>query len=209
MTDRCGFQIYLKRTTPSDRSTNVMRTRIFSFAMLFATISIGGVMLANGQVEVNQLNSPQSVVKVPADARPNMLAQLGLARDQIQQIRRLNMERKPLMQAAQLRLRDASRLLDEAIYADNADDALVEVRLKEAQSAQAEVQRIRYTSELSIRKILTPDQLVRFREMRQRFEGSKIRQEIVNRRQNGTVTTPTSNEPIRQYLKQKRQRAVQ
>lgn len=183
--------------------------------MLLATISIAGATLANAQVEVNQSIPLQSPGKISVDARPNILAQLGLAREQIQQIRRLNMERKPLMQAAQLRFRDASRLLDEAIYADIADDGLIEVRLSEVQAAQAEVQRIRYTSELSIRKILKPDQITRFREMRQRFEGNRNRQEIVNRRQmmnrpktEGT-TPPPDNQPTRQFLKQKRQRAVQ
>lgn len=186
-----------------------MRTRIFTNALFFAAITIAGVTHARAQDDTKQSNTVQNPGKTSADAKPNMLAQLGLAREQIQQIRRLNTERKPLMQAAQLRFRDANRMLDEAIYADTIDETLIEVRLKEVQSAQSEVQRIRYNSELSIRKILTPDQLVRFREMRQRFEGSRIRQEIVNRRQRGALPTPIDNQPIRQFLKQKRERVVQ
>ncbi len=142
-----------------------------------------------------------------------MLAQLGLAREQKQEIRRLNAERKPLMQSAQLRLREANRLLDEAIYADVIDESAIEERLREVQSSQGDIQRIRNSGELAIRKLLTPEQLVRFRELRQRFERGRIRQEVVERRQNVNrrrtdvpLSTPANNQPIRQFLKQRRQR---
>ncbi|MBK6721879.1 MAG: hypothetical protein IPG58_00925 [Acidobacteria bacterium] len=46
--------------------------------------------------------------------------------------------------------------------------------------AQAEVYKVRFTSELAIRRILTPEQLVRFRNMRERFE--RARQEADERR---------------------------
>ena len=60
--------------------------------------------------------------------------------------------------------------LDQAIYAEKVDEATVQIRLREFQDAQAEVARIRANTEFSIRKVLTPDQLLRFRELRQRFE---------------------------------------
>jgi hypothetical protein len=41
--------------------------------------------------------------------------------------------------------------------------------LKELQLAQAEAAKLRYLNELGLRKILTPEQLARFRELRQRF----------------------------------------
>lgn len=104
-------------------------------------------------------------------ARPGeAIRQLGLSRDQLQQIRRLNMGRKPQMDAAQMRLRDANRALDEVIYGDNVSDAEFQLKLRELQAAQAEVARIRFAGELSVRRVLTPDQLVRFRKLRQRFE---------------------------------------
>ena len=104
------------------------------------------------------------------DTRGEMLRAIGLTPDQMRQMRRANMERKPLMEEAQRRLREANHLLDEAIYADEVNDADVRSRLKEAQAAQAEVFRIRSTNELAIRKILNPDQLTKFRELRKRFE---------------------------------------
>lgn len=126
----------------------------------------------------------------PQDVRANMLRQLGLSREQIQQLRRINAERQPHMENAQTRLRIANRALDEAIYADQVNEADVQVRLREMQLAQAEVIKIRFINELAVRRILTPEQLVRFRNMRQRFE--RAREEAENsRRANGV--TPVRN----------------
>jgi Spy/CpxP family protein refolding chaperone len=94
---------------------------------------------------------------------------LGLTPDQFRQIRKMNQARKPEMDRAAMRLRMANRALDESIYADTVDEAAFQGRLKELQAAQADVARLRFTSELGVRKILTPEQLARFRELRQQF----------------------------------------
>jgi len=101
--------------------------------------------------------------------RPNLVRLLGLSRAQARQIRQINQERKPQMEAATARLRAANQALDEAIYADSVDEDLFQSRLKEQQQAQAEVARLRFTSELAVRRVLTPDQIARFRDLRQRF----------------------------------------
>ncbi len=101
--------------------------------------------------------------------RPNLLAELELSQEQIRQIRRLNREKQPLLSDAQQRFSEAKRNLDQAIYADTVDESDVQAKLKEVQIAQAEVFRIRSTTEFAVRKILTPEQLVKFREVRQRF----------------------------------------
>ena len=101
--------------------------------------------------------------------RPNLLQELGLTKEQRQQIRRLNAKNQPMMREAQMRLREANRNLDQAIYADNVDETEIQVRMKEAQLAQAEVVKIRTLTELAVRKILTPEQLAKFREVRRQF----------------------------------------
>jgi Spy/CpxP family protein refolding chaperone len=131
------------------------------------------MLLAAFGVAAAQDNPPPDGPKPPQGGqpqRPNLFRVLGLSPDQLQQIRKLNQERKPQMDAATLRLREANRALDEAIYADNLDEALVQIRLKDLQAAQAEVARLRFTGELQIRRILTPDQLTRFRELRKQFQ---------------------------------------
>ncbi|PYS87407.1 MAG: hypothetical protein DMF62_12570 [Acidobacteria bacterium] len=113
--------------------------------------------------------NPEPGVNRPRDDRPNLMAQLGLSQEQIQQFRKLNAEHRPLMNEAQRRLRDANRELDMAIYADSVSDEVVHAKLKVFQDAQAEVNRLRFSNELNIRRILTQDQLVRFRDIRQHF----------------------------------------
>lgn len=115
-------------------------------------------------------------------ARPNLLRELGLTPDQMKAIRRLNMEKKADVQDAQRKAGEARRNLDLAIYADNINDDEVKMRLAEFQNAQLEVIKIRSNVEYEIRKILTPEQVVRFRQLRQRF--AQARENIQERRQN-------------------------
>jgi Spy/CpxP family protein refolding chaperone len=105
----------------------------------------------------------------PDERRPNLLAELGLSREQMQQIGRLNRERRPAIRDARRKMGDAARDLDMAIYGDALNDSDVKARLKEFQAAEAELSRLRFESELAVRKILTPEQLVRFREVRRQF----------------------------------------
>ena len=110
----------------------------------------------------------------------SLLHQLGLLDEQVQQIRKLNAEKRPLMGEAQRRLHEATRALDAAIYADQLNESDIELRLKETEHAQAELARLRYMNELAVRRILTQEQLVRFRELRQQYE--KMRPGLENMR---------------------------
>ena len=151
-----------------------MRIFRISSVLLFAVLFVMPILAQDELV-----SEPQRTV---ANQQPqvNMLRQLGLSREQIQRLQQINRTRKPLMDVAQEKLRNANRSLDEAIYADEVSDTDVQAKLKDVQLAQAEVYKVRFTSELAIRRILTPEQLVRFRNMRERFE--RARQEADERR---------------------------
>jgi Spy/CpxP family protein refolding chaperone len=101
--------------------------------------------------------------------KPNFLKELDLSREQIQKIRRLNQQRRPLMQAAQERLRNANLALDDAIYAENPVDADVQAKLKDVQAAHEEVVKLRITDEYAIRRVLTKEQLAKFLQLRAAF----------------------------------------
>jgi len=116
------------------------------------------------------------------DKRPNLLAELGLSPEQVQQIRRMNQERRPTMMQAQRRMHEANRTLDTAIYRDVVNDEEFQTSLKEVQAAHSELARLRFENELAVRRILTPEQLVRFREIRKRFEEQR-QNEMHERRQ--------------------------
>jgi Spy/CpxP family protein refolding chaperone len=131
---------------------------------------------------VPQPQGPPPDRQMADDARPNLHKELGLSPDQVQQIRQMNQARRPLMEEAGRRLREANRALDMAIYADTLNEEDVIARLKEFQLAQAEVAKLRFRGELELRKVLTPGQLTKFRELRDRFgRGREMRQ---NRRRN-------------------------
>jgi Spy/CpxP family protein refolding chaperone len=109
----------------------------------------------------------------PQMQRQAWLRELGLSPDQIQKIREMNTRSRPLMAAAQRLVAEANRLLDQAIYADEVSEDLVASRLREFQDAQAEVSRLRFENELEMRRVLSAEQLVRFRDLRRRFNEAR------------------------------------
>ena len=142
--------------------------------MLFAGLMLSGAVAAQDQRSTEM--PPADLQHQPnsqPDGRGNLLRQLGLSREQIEQIRRIQGERGPEIRDAQRRFRQANRALDEAIYADDVNETEVQARLRDVQTAQAEVQRLRYLNELAVRRVLTSEQLVRFRELRDRFEQAR------------------------------------
>jgi Spy/CpxP family protein refolding chaperone len=155
----------------------------FAFALLVLSFTFPA---ARAQDEP-PANEPQNGVERPA-RRPNLLQELNLTPEQIQQIRRINQLRRPLVQEAQMRLREANRALDEAIYADVPNEFEIQEKMKAAQTAQAEVVKIRAQTEYAVRKVLTPEQLSKFRDLRRRLmeqlenRKNSIQEERQNRR---------------------------
>lgn len=149
------------------------KLKLFFTTMLFLFSCFGIVSAQDNSVdEIPQENQPKR-------NRPNLLSELDLTPEQVRQIRRINQSNRQNIRAAQQKVGAARRDLDEAIYAERADEASVQIRLREFQDAQAEIARIRADNEFSIRKVLTPEQLVRFVELRQQYEQFRN-----NRRQN-------------------------
>lgn len=137
-------------------------------------------------------------VAAPADApnesgaanrRADLLDELGLTPEQRRRFRSVNSEQRPAIRAAQQRLREATRALDEAVYSDALDEPLVQTRIKETQAAQAEVIRIRTMTEFAVRRILTAEQLTRFREARRRFEAA-VEERRASKKENRMLDAP-------------------
>lgn len=203
MISRCGCRICLTRSARSDKSMgNIMRASNYFKTFLLVISAFAFVATVSAQDTKPPAEQPpegqRPAANQPQDMRTNMLHQLGLSREQIQQIRRLNAERKPLMVEAQKRFREANRFLDEAIYADQFNDKDFQDRLKDFQLAQVEVARLRFLNELSVRQILTPEQLQRFRDLRQRFEQRRDNMQNQRPRQD-------TQQPLRQIIRSRRQ----
>jgi Spy/CpxP family protein refolding chaperone len=182
--------------------------KAIKFIKIYAYLAVlivfaAGAAAQDGKPPDGQPDGQRPAANQPQDDRGNALRQLGLSREQVQQIRRINIERKPLMDEAQKRFREANRALDEAIYADNVNDADFQARLKDVHAAQAEVARIRFMNELSVRKVLTPEQLVRFREIRRNFEQAQQNIQNQNNRE-GMTPRQERRQLIRQGLSPQR-----
>ena len=146
--------------------------------------TILGVLFLSGVIaaqDAKPSETPPPSVNQPQDVRGNALRQLGLSMEQMQQIRRLNMARKPMMDEAQKRVREATQALNQVIYADEVNEAEFQARLREFQLAQAEVARLRFLNELAVRRILLREQLLRFREIQRRFEEA-VRENVQDQR---------------------------
>jgi Spy/CpxP family protein refolding chaperone len=114
-------------------------------------------------------------------ARPNLMQRLNLSREQRQQLREIRQQSEAEMRAHVRRVRLARRALDEAIYADNVDDALIEQRSRELSAAQSSFISLRAATELKIRRILTAEQLRLFRDLRLQAQRRQLLQRRMNR----------------------------
>jgi len=110
-----------------------------------------------GQAQANQTNQS-----------PNFARELNLTPDQIQKIRAINLELKDQRQAANLRQRQAQQALDAAIESATPDEALIEQRSRELAEAHATTIRLRSLTEARILQVLTTEQRVKLKEIREK-----------------------------------------
>src|SRR6267378_3025080 len=83
------------------------------------------------------------------------------------------------------RLKQANLALQQALESDSPDEVLVEQRLRDAAAAQAAAIRMRVLTEVRIRRVLTPEQLVTLRLLRQQAEAVRREQRMENQRPRG------------------------
>jgi len=147
-------------------------SRWISFAVLL--LLAGAFAQANAQTTLPQENQAD-----PAQMRANQinpapeLAQLNLTPEQIQKWRAINAELKDQHQAASLRLRQARQALAEAIESPSSNEELIKQRAKEASEAQAALTQLQALRQARILQMLTPEQRVKLREIRQQNMATK------------------------------------
>lgn len=156
-----------------------MKRPIIKLSFLLALIAFGSFAASAQEPDGPPPNEQQR----PPN-KMDLLRELGLQPQQIRQIRQLNVGIRERRIAAQKALRDATDSLDDAIYADTIDEALIAQRLIGVQSAQAEIAKINFENEIAVRRILTPEQLVRFRDIRTAVE-ERLRENFRRRREGG------------------------
>ena len=102
-------------------------------------------------------------------AQPNddPVTQLKLTPEQRQKIRAIREQNKESRAAINERLRESNQALEHALDADYPSEADIEQRLRDVAAAQAASTRMRVMTELSIRRVLTPEQITVWRNLRQ------------------------------------------
>lgn len=117
----------------------------------------------------------------PPNRDGDLVRQLNLSPEQIDKIRAIREGNRELRRQIGQRIRAARMALDSAIYVENADDGVVEQRARELAEAQSAQIRLQAQTELSVRRILTPEQLQMFRDLRTRAEQRRNRRLRGNR----------------------------
>src|SRR6266513_1955555 len=147
-------------------------SRWISFAVLL--LLAGAFAQANAQTTLPQQNQAD-----PAQMRANQinpapeLAQLNLTPEQIQKWRAINAELKDQHQAASLRLRQARQALAEAIESPSSNEELIKQRAKEVSEAQAATNELQALRQARILQMLTPEQRIKLREIRQQNQARR------------------------------------
>jgi Spy/CpxP family protein refolding chaperone len=167
-----------------DYSPRVAAACGFAFALLIlcapTTHAQGAQQQQQGQQQAAQQPAPRAKDGVVA---AELLSQLNLTPEQVTRMREIREQSVPQAREMTRRLNQARRALDEAIYSDSVDEALVEQRAREVSEAQAALVRLRAQTELRVRRVLTPEQLQIFRDLRLR---ARRQQRIQRRIERGT-----------------------
>jgi Spy/CpxP family protein refolding chaperone len=144
-----------------------------------------------------------------------MLGPLNLTQDQIQKIRSINAELREERQAAGMRLRLAQRALTEAIQSPAPDETLISQRSKEVADAQENTIRLRSLTEARILQVLTSEQRIKLRELRQQAmmrrnanqqmpRALQRRPYALQRNQNPNALTPRQQRRLMQQQQQRK-----
>lgn len=135
---------------------------------------------------------PQQEPETPQE-RPSQdpLMDLDLTPDQWRQIREILYSTKVERFEANFRLEKAQRAYDDALDVENPSEELIAQRARDVGDAQVALMRARALVELRIRRILTPQQRAKLREIRIKNAGLRRReQRLENQRNRGGRQVP-------------------
>jgi Spy/CpxP family protein refolding chaperone len=139
------------------------------------------VWARDGMQTPAQTNAPTQD-SATQEQQPSNADQLGLIRalnlspEQRAQIAVIRRETEEQSRQITVRVRRARRALEQAIYAEHADEAFIQQRTAEVADAEAARVRMRAEAELKVRRVLTPEQFATFRELRRQAQSVRRRQ---------------------------------
>lgn len=186
--------------------------KLFQFIVAAAVLGTLSISIQSQGTQPEQ-NAGDAGVTQTSQA-DQMLGPLNLTQDQIQKIRSINAELREERQAAGLRLRLAQRALTEAIQSPMPDETLISQRSKEVADAQANTIRLRSLTEARVLQVLTPEQRMKLRELRQQAlirrnanqqmpRALQRRPNALQRNQNPNALTPRQQRRLMQQQQRK------
>lgn len=169
-------------------------TKMRTSRILFPVILLMAMVAVQARAQDPAPQNPIAPAQTQAN-QPGQLpdfAELNLSPDQIQKIRAINAELKEQRQAANMKLRQAQRALAEAVESPTANESLIEQRSHELADAQATTIRLRSLTEARVLQVMTPEQRIKVREIRQRNQAlrreanrGQLPANVLGRRQQG------------------------
>jgi Spy/CpxP family protein refolding chaperone len=173
-----------------------MRIDVKSILPLFAVALILSVSPASlGRYILRQ--DPQTD-PAPAPKAQDPITLLNLTPEQRQKIRIIREQTKNERAAINQQLRQSNLALQQTLDADNPDEAVVELRLRDAAAAQAAASRMKVLTELRIRRVLTPEQVNTWRLLLQQAAQARREQRLENQRSNRPETNNAGPLPSQQ-----------
>ena len=167
---------------------------------------------ASTQAQTTPQTQTQDTAATQTTQTPNLQTELGLTPDQIQKWRLLNQDLGPQERAGTQKVRQAKRALADAMESPNPNEEVIKQRAKELADAQSAMTQLQALRQARVLQILTPEQRVKLREIRQRDQALRRQQQAPNglgqrqqlkRGGNTPLMTPAQRKALRQQQKQK------
>ncbi|HEX7723872.1 MAG TPA: periplasmic heavy metal sensor [Pyrinomonadaceae bacterium] len=154
----------------------------------------------------------QDITATQTTQAPNLQTELGLTPEQIQKWRALNQDLGPQELAGTQKVRQAKRALADAMESPSPNEEVIKQRAKELADAQSTMTQLQALRQARVLQMLTPEQRVKLREIRQRNQALRRQQQAPNglgqrqqmrRGANAPSMTPAQRKALRQQQKQK------
>ena len=183
---------------------------------LAAILMFAAVAVTNAQTPLQNQNvsqGPQTNVNTQPAPAQNLPNALGFTQQQIQQWREINREFRNQEMNATMKLRQARVALNEAMESQPTNEEVIKQRAKDVADAQSAVTQLQALRQARVLQMLTPEQRVKLKEIRQQAQAIKQERQGANalaprqqmrRNANAPLLTPAQRKALQQQ--QKRQK---
>jgi Spy/CpxP family protein refolding chaperone len=185
---------------------------IWLAAVLLLASSISTRAQTAGQNQTVQQSPPTNGITPPPQAQ-NLPAQLNFTPQQAQQWREIAREFRNQEMAATLKQRQARQALNEAMESANPNEEVIKQRARELADAQSAVTQLQALRQARVLQILTPEQRIKLKEIRERAQELRREQRGDNalapnrqlrRNNNAPLLTPAQRKALRQQQKKQK-----